>query len=109
MKYIEKSLEDNRTGAAATCHIINGITTDYTNATTIVTVASYVSQQSKAAGKESLSVSTFTLPGVPAWDVIPYEWALNELIKPQPDNFVPESYAGYINPYTFAGGEVKGG
>ncbi len=25
----------------------------------------------------------------------------------QPADFVPEDYVGYINPYIFAGGEVK--
>lgn len=38
---------------------------------------------------------------------IPYEWALSELVKAQPEDFVPETYSGYVNPYMFAGGKVK--
>ena len=72
-----------------------------------MTISSYVSKDKKDEGKESLSINTFTIPGVPGWDVIPYEWALSELVKAQPEDFVPEAYMGYVNPYMFAGGKVK--
>lgn len=32
---------------------------------------------------------------------------LKKLIEPQPEGFVPETYYGYVNPYTYAGGKIK--
>ncbi|SUU97064.1 hypothetical protein [Avibacterium paragallinarum] len=107
MKYIEKQLEDSRTGAGVNYHEVTGLQVDYLNNATYITMASYVSKTMKDAGKELLSVSTFTLPSVPDWSQIPYEWALKELIKAQPEDYVPEEYEGYVNPYLFAGGKVK--
>ncbi|MDH2923803.1 hypothetical protein EV693_105111 [Nicoletella semolina] len=107
MKYIEKNIEDAQTGAKVTCHAISGLNVDYLNHSTHISVASYVSAQKKSEGKLSLSINTFTIPAVPDWSQVPYEWALNELIKPQPEDFEPENYAGYINPYLFSGGKLK--
>ncbi|MCW9731891.1 hypothetical protein L5B97_09810 [Avibacterium sp. 20-15] len=107
MKYIEKQLEDNRTGASVNYHEVTGLQVDYLNHATYITIASYVSKAKKEAGKELLSVNTFTIPSVPAWDQIPYEWALSELVKAQPEEYVPEDYEGYVNPYLFASGKVK--
>lgn len=107
MKFIEKQTECQRTGAPVAHHTVTGLQVDYLNNSTFVTIASYVSKQKKEEGKESLSVNTFTISSVPSWEQIPYEWALLELVKSQPDGFVPETYAGYVNPYMFAGGKVK--
>ncbi len=107
MKYIEKQLEDSRTGASVNYHEVTGLQVDYLNNATYTTMVSYVSKVKKEAGKELLSVNTFTIPSVPAWDQIPYEWALSELVKAQPEDYVPEDYEGYVNPYLFAGGKVK--
>lgn len=107
MKYIEKKVEDPRTGAEIGLHIVSGLQVDYINNSTFVTISSFVSKDKKQEGKDSLSVNTFTIPGSPDWNSIPYEWALSELVKAQPADFVPEGYAGYINPYIFAGGKIK--
>ncbi len=107
MKYITKQIEDIRTGSVAEHHVVTGLQVDYVNNSTFVTIASYVSKAKKDEGKESLSVNTFTIQAVPDWDRIPYEWALNELVKAQPEDFTPETYIGYVNPYMFAGGKVK--
>ena len=105
MKFIEKQLED--TGAPVSHHVVSGMNVDYINHSTSITIASYVSAEKKEEGKDSLSVNTFTIQSVPSWDQLPYEWALKELIKAQPEDFVPESYSGYVNPYMFAGGKIK--
>ena len=107
MKYIDKKIEDPRTGAVVAYHVVSNCQVDYTNKSTFLTITSYVSKAKKDEGKDSLSINTFTIPGVSDWDVIPYEWALAELVKAQPEDFMPEDYAGYINPYIFAGGEIK--
>ncbi|MCK3656222.1 hypothetical protein A4G19_10880, partial [Pasteurellaceae bacterium Macca] len=106
MKYIEKKLEDSRTGALAVYHEVTGLQVDYTNHSTFITISSFVSKEKKNEGKESLSINTFTIPSVPSWEQIPYEWALSELVKAEPEDFVPETYAGYVNPYMFASGKV---
>ena len=107
MKYITKQIEDGRTGATSEHHVVTGLQVDYVNNSTFVSISSYVSKVKKDEGKESLSVNTFTIQAVPGWDKIPYEWALSELVKAQPEDFVPETYSGYVNPYMFAGGKVK--
>lgn len=107
MKYIEKQLEDNRTGAVVNYHEVTGFNVDYMNSSTSVTIASFVSKAKKEEGKEFLSVNTFTIHEKPNWSQIPYEWALQELVKAQPEDFVPEEYLGYVNPYMFAGGKIK--
>lgn len=107
MKFIEKQIEDPRTGAQASHHVITSVSLDYGAGTTSVTVAAYASKARKDEGKEALSVSTFTLQAAPDWSEIPYEWALKKLIEPQPEGFVPETYYGYVNPYTYAGGKIK--
>lgn len=107
MKYISKQIEDTRTGSMSEHHTVTGLQVDYVNNSTFVTIASYVSKAKKDEGKDALSINTFTLPAVPDWDVVPYEWALAELVKAKPEDFVLENYVGYINPYIFAGGEVK--
>ena len=107
MKFIEKNIEDARTGSISEHHTVTGLQLDYVNNSTFVTISSYVSTAKKDEGKESLSINTFTIPGVPGWDAIPYEWALSELVKAQPEDFVPETYIGYVNPYMFAGGKIK--
>lgn len=107
MKYISKQIEDARTGSISEHHTVTGLQLDYVNNSTFVTISSYVSKAKKDEGKESLSINTFTIPGVPGWDAIPYEWALSELVKAQPEGFVPETYIGYVNPYMFAEGKVK--
>lgn len=107
MKYIDKKIEDPRTGASASYHVVSVLQTDYTNGSTFVTMASYASKEKKDEGKDALSINTFTILSVPEWDIIPYEWALKKLIEPQPEGFVPETYVGYVNPYLFANGKVK--
>ena len=107
MKFIEKNIEDVRTGAVAKQHAVAGLNVDYLNNSTSITIASYVSKEKKEEGKEPLYVNTFTFQSVPDWSQVPYEWALNELIKAQPEDFVPETYYGYVNPYLFASGKVK--
>lgn len=107
MKYIEKQIEDNRTGASANHHVVTGLNVDYVNNSTTVTISSFVSKDKKEAGKEALSINTFTIQAVPSWEQIPYEWALSELVKRQPEDFVPETYYGYVNPYLLDGGKIK--
>lgn len=107
MKYIEKQIEDNRTGASANHHVVTGLNVDYVNNSTIITISSYVSKDKKETGKEALSINTFTIQSVPSWEQIPYEWALSELVKRQPEDFVPETYYGYVNPYLLDGGKIK--
>ena len=107
MKYITKQIEDGRTGATSEHHVVTGLQVDYVNHSTFVSISSYVSKVKKDEGKESLSVNTFTISAAPSWDQNPYEWALSELVKAQPEDFVPETYSGYVNPYMFAGGKVK--
>ncbi|VTR63035.1 Uncharacterised protein [Actinobacillus pleuropneumoniae] len=72
-----------------------------------MTIGSYVSKLKKTRGKNRYPLILLLFKAVPAWDQIPYQWALAELVKAQPDDFIPETYAGYVNPYMFAGGKVK--
>ncbi|TNH06614.1 hypothetical protein [Testudinibacter sp. TR-2022] len=108
MKYIEKSIEDEQTGATANYHEVTTLNIDYINGNATVVTASYVSAKTKAAGKNALSFSSFNLSPLPAdRNAVGYDWALTQLIQAQPEDFTPETYTGYVNPHTFAGGKIK--
>ncbi|UAX42496.1 hypothetical protein [Pasteurella canis] len=107
MKFIEKTIEDARTGAQANYHEITSLNTDYLNKKTYVSVASYVSREKKLERKDAISTNVFTIIAVPELNQVPYDWTLTELIKAAPPDFVPESYVGYVNPFLFAGGKIK--
>ncbi|TNG90985.1 hypothetical protein FHQ28_11660 [Pasteurellaceae bacterium USgator11] len=108
MKYIEKSIEDEQTGATASYHEVTALNVDFINNNATVVVACYVSAKAKAAGKNALSFSSFNLNPLPEdRNAVSYDWALTQLIQPQPEDFTPEEYPGYINPYSFAGGKIK--
>lgn len=107
MKFIEKQVEDNYTGATCSCHVPTVINIDYANKTTAVVVASYVSSKMNAGGKSQLSSNTFTFREVPPYNATPYDWVLARLTEKQPEDFKPEEYSNFINPYLFAGGKIK--
>ena len=108
MKFIEKQIEDNQTGAIANYHEITAVNCDYLNGSVTATIASYVSKKARENGKNSLSLNSFTFSqAMPARDESAHDWVLGQLIQPQPEDFVPEDYYGYINPHMFAGGKVK--
>ena len=109
MKYIEKAIEDEQTGATAKYHEITALNIDYTSDYATVTVGSYVSLKARKAGKSALSFNSFTLQPLPDRAENPHDWALTQLIQSKPAEFVPDDYPGYVNPHTFADGEIKEG
>ena len=108
MKYIEKQIEDEQTGAIAGYHEITLLKCDYLNKIVETTMASYASKKAKDNGKNALSFNTFTFTNaMPDTGESAHDWSLNQLIQPKPEDFVPENYVGYVNPYIFAGGKIK--
>ncbi|SMB89373.1 hypothetical protein SAMN05660772_02873 [Pasteurella testudinis DSM 23072] len=108
MKYIEKSIEDEQTGATCSYHEITTLNVDFINDNAVVVVACYVSAKAKAAGKNALSFNSFNLSPLPEdRNAVGYDWALTQLIQALPEGFTPEDYPGYINPHALAGGKIK--
>ena len=108
MKYIEKQIEDTQTGAIANYHELTAINCDYTNKSVVATIASYVSKKARESSKNALSFNSITFTqAMPSRGESAHDWTLNQLVQPQPEGFVPDDYVGYINPYIFAGGEIK--
>lgn len=108
MKFIEKQIEDTQTGAIANYHEITSINCDYTNNSVVATIASYVSKKARESSKNALSFNSFTFTqAMPSRGESAHDWALNQLVQPQPEGFVPEEYFGYVNPHMFANGKVK--
>ncbi|WP_373766401.1 hypothetical protein [Glaesserella sp.] len=108
MKYIEKTLEDDNTGAVVGYHEITAINCDYANNSVVATLSSYVSKKAKDRGKNALSFAQFTFTSsMPSRDESAHNWVLDQLILPEPEGFQPETYYGYVNPHMFAGGTIK--
>lgn len=109
MKYIEKTIEDINTGAEVNYHEITSYSIDFKHQFATVTVESYISKKAKEKGKQpvgspiSLNFSQVECPK----GICPIEWFLTQLVAPQPENFEPETYEGWVNPHLFAGGEIK--
>ncbi|HDR1906707.1 TPA: hypothetical protein QB650_000491 [Pasteurella multocida] len=105
MKYIEKSIEDQQTGANAAYHEIVSLNIDYLNNSISATVASFVSKQTKESEKKALSFNSFYLNSVPERSESAHDWVLNQLVLKQPEDYQHDGQS--VNPYMFAGGQVK--
>ncbi|MDG4948439.1 hypothetical protein NYR72_07850 [Actinobacillus equuli subsp. haemolyticus] len=51
MKFIEKQIENEETGALASCHVLSSVTIDYDNQSVSAVIKSFVSKDKKEAGK----------------------------------------------------------
>ncbi|HDR1418802.1 TPA: hypothetical protein QB189_000584 [Pasteurella multocida] len=105
MKYIEKTIEDSQTGANASYHELVSFTVDYNNSSVTSTTASYVSKKAKDGNKKALSFNSFYLNSVPERGESSHDWVLNQLVQPQPEDYQHDGQS--VNPYMFAGGQVK--
>ncbi|HED4408901.1 TPA: hypothetical protein R4328_002030 [Pasteurella multocida] len=106
MKYIEKAIEDQQTGANASYHEIMSLNIDYLNNTTSVAVASFVSKKARDSDRKALSFNSFYLNSVPERSESAHDWVLNQLVQPQPEDYQHDGQSS-VNPYMFAGGQVK--
>ncbi|EPE72011.1 TPA: hypothetical protein ACPDS2_001067 [Pasteurella multocida] len=60
MKYIEKTIEDSKTGANASYHELVSFTIDYNNSSVTATTVSYVSKKKRNKGiKEHFLITLF--------------------------------------------------
>ena len=113
IKFIEKAIEDENTGADVKYHEITAVNIDYKNRYASITVESYISLKTKQAGKLPVGNPT-TLSfsdEVPTMAENPIDYFYQRLTQPIPDDYVEpseeEKYQGWISPYVFAGGKVK--
>lgn len=113
IKFIEKAIEDENTGADVKYHEITAVNIDYKNHYASVTVESYISYKTKQAGKSPVG-SPITLSfsdSVPCMDENPIDYFYQRLTAPVPEGYVEpseeEKYQGWVNPYLFAGGKIK--
>ncbi|GAB1652306.1 TPA: hypothetical protein ACU207_001864 [Mannheimia haemolytica] len=103
MKFIEKQIENDTTGALASCHVLSLVTIDYDNQLTSAIIKSFVSKDKKESGKQPIFQSSVTINAAPDFGQSPNEWVLSELIKPAPDAVEPFDEHKYV----FAGGKIK--
>ncbi|MGC7561319.1 hypothetical protein [Pasteurella sp. PK-2025] len=106
MKYIEKNLEDEQTGAITAYHEISILNVDYPNNHISVVMSSFVSKKTKNAGKSALSHnSIFINNAFPEnREVCVHDWILNELVKTKPENTAEGEMP---NRYMFTNGTIK--
>lgn len=112
IKYIEKAIEDQNTGADVKYHEITAVNIDYKNRYAAVTVESYISAKAKAAGKMAVgSPITLSFNDIPCMDENPITFFYQRLTAPMPEEYVEpgddEKHYGWVNPYLFAGGKIK--
>lgn len=113
IKYIDKAIEDPNTGADVKYHEITAVSIDYKNGYASVTVESYISAKTKAAGKLPVGQPTMlSFSGnVPTMADNPIDFFYAHLTQDPPEGYQEpaeeEKYTGWVDPYLFAGGKVK--
>lgn len=112
INYIEKAIEDPRTGADVKYHEVTAYAVDLQNNTSTVTVTSYISKKMREMGKEPVGAPvTLSLNLAPPASENALTWFLGQLTQATPTDYVPlpenERYYGWFDPYTFSGGTVK--
>lgn len=113
IKYIDKPIEDPNTGADVKYHEITAVNIDYKNRYASVTVESYISKKTKAAGKSPVGhPTTLSFSGnVPTMEDNPIDFFYAQLTQPAPEGYQEpaeeEKYTGWIDPYLFSGGSIK--
>lgn len=114
IKYIEKSIEDPNTGADVKYHEITAVNIDYKHKYASITVESYISKQAKEAGKQPVGhPTTLSFSGnVPTMADNPIDYFYTQLTQPIPQEWQEpaeeEKYQGWVHPYLFAEGKIKG-
>ncbi|QLB44790.1 hypothetical protein [Mannheimia pernigra] len=107
-KFIEKVIEDQNTGADVKYHEITAYSVDFKYNFATVTIDSYISKKTKESGKAAVGAPTILhINNVPPTQECIIDWLCNQLIQAVPDDFQPQNYDGYVNPYMFSGGKVK--
>lgn len=113
IKYIEKAIEDQNTGADVKYHEITAVNIDYKNRYASVTVESYISKKTKEAGKSPVGHPTIlSFSGnVPTMADNPVDFFYAKLTQPTPEGYQEpaeeEKYTGWVDPYLFSGGSIK--
>ncbi|CAB3795440.1 hypothetical protein [Pararobbsia alpina] len=90
------------TGAPASYHEVSQITLDKASLSSVATIGSYVSADTKTAGKLPLYTQQIQISGLPD-STDPFQWCEQMLIEAAPDQ--PTSGIA-PNRYTFAGGTM---
>lgn len=113
IKYIEKAIEDENTGADVKYHEITAVNIDYKNHYATVSIESYISLKTKQAGKSAVGhPTTLTFNGnVPCMNENPIDFFYAQLTQPVPETWQEpseeEKYSGWVHPYLFSGGKIK--
>lgn len=91
------------TGAQAGYHVVTQVAIDYEMASTVATVASYLSKDAKDGGKFPMYAQQIAVSGLPDKGVDAREFAETALTVAAPsDGSMPSS----MNRYSFAGAEI---
>jgi len=91
------------TAAVATYHVVQQITLDFVSSITNSTVASYLSKESRDAGKFPMYSQQIPVDGLPAAGQDPRAYAEGKIVEAMPDGTVVVPYA---NRFAFAGGTI---
>lgn len=91
------------TGAQASYHVVTQVAIDYEMASTVATVASYLSKEAKDGGKFPMYAQQIAVSGLPDKGVDARDFAETALAAVAPsDNSMPPS----MNRYALAGAEI---
>lgn len=99
----QKEYESPSTGAIATYHVVQQVGLDKVAGMTTVTVASYVSAETKDAGKFALYTQQIQLAEMPGEGQDAFAFAESSLVEAEPVDAAPALSA---NRYVFAGAQL---
>jgi hypothetical protein len=108
---ISKEIVQEATGVTLAHHVVISVTADKAGQTVTGQVASYVSADAKAAGKQPVGAPAFiTVSGLPGAKENVFSFFENQIVAAQPADAASQPSAAYAfggaSRYTFAGGSV---
>ncbi|WP_414446867.1 hypothetical protein AB4851_08795 [Burkholderia sp. 22PA0099] len=84
------------TGAVAGFHIVQQVTIDYQNSRSAAQLASYVSKQTRADGKQPVFTQSIEFNALPTDGTSPLEYAEKMIVAPADDKTSPSPARAYF-------------
>lgn len=83
---VRRQLEDPSTAAVVEVHVIRMYSVDIANGASSATLAGYVSDAARLAGRSPVNHTTVTTPGTPPVGEDPVQWFYTQILSAPADN-----------------------
>jgi hypothetical protein len=104
---IQKTITQDATGVEVNFHVVQSVTADKTGKTTTGQILSYVSAETKAAGKQAVGAPVFiTVSGLPGAKQNVFDFFEAQVVAAKPTDAQDDGMAFNGSRYMFADGVV---